>query len=425
MTNERRDLTVVDPWGEKSQMLELGERLRVMLPGGQALNPDQAMALAQYSKLADANPFRGEIYAAVIRGKLVFVDGYKLLVRWARRQCNYTDFYVEWDNERKVKEQLTANDIGFTCYILRDDQKHIVKDFVSMGATFQEAYDRVAFSASGVVTKREDMTTNNNTYNQPPKGWTWADVAKKRALKNALNLSHGAPSPSEISKESWMVDNTETIDADWQNIPEFEQDPEVKARYAKLSALTRNVVESQATMTLEQKLDQLAQNTELLRGQPENGIGEPFDETQDAAEEPVLVTEDFFDETPLSPIPDFSPPPKWYTHDQAKEAILAIAYDTESTLNLALKTLLNKDSLDQLNEIELWNMVEYVKRRALLKDTTLGSAPQRMMLIPEIKDLKEKPDTLREAGEFMHNVLRLLCSNGKTFRQLTPDAVNV
>jgi hypothetical protein len=72
----------------------------------------------------------------------------------------------------------------------------------------------------------------------PPKGWTWQQVAKKRALKNTLNLSHGAPSPREIAAESWIIGGTKTTPADWDECTP-QMLPQARERLAALTAQER------------------------------------------------------------------------------------------------------------------------------------------------------------------------------------------
>lgn len=207
--SDEKQLTTVEPasdlaeYGDRETVVGLGLRLRSMLPGGENLNNAQAMALAQYALITDTNPFRGDVYGYTDRHGFHLVEGYKALVRWARNKCPYTESYKPFP--------VADGDIGQICYILREDAREALRDFVELGATFREAYELAAVSAVGVVTKREAS-------NDPPKGWTWEQVAKKRALKNALNLSHGAPSPREIAKQSWDVEGVETSADDWQGV---------------------------------------------------------------------------------------------------------------------------------------------------------------------------------------------------------------
>ncbi|RME71831.1 MAG: hypothetical protein D6784_14590 [Chloroflexi bacterium] len=269
------DVPHVEVWGTREEVAALGKRIKAMLPGGEKLTPEQAMAMAQYAVITDANPFRGDFYGMVDRrGNFTFVEGYKLLVRWAKRICGYTERYVPLSAAEKRQMGLRDEDIAYRCHILRDDQKDTLREFIQMGATFAEAYDIVTTQAVGVVT-REDRVTRDGKPIDPPKGWTWDQVAQKRALKNALNLSHGAPSPRELAAESWKVGDTETRPEDWQDAPpEIARDPELAARYAALQAHTRQVLAENDRRSPEERAEQFQKNVSLLRG--DDGIETDF-----------------------------------------------------------------------------------------------------------------------------------------------------
>lgn len=206
-TDEQIDHSPAE-YGDRQTIATFAKRIKAMLPGGKNLTETQAMALAQYAIALDANPFRGEVYGYADRHGFHLVDGYKQLVRWARQKCAYVESYKELDN-------LAEGSIGFRCYILRDDARATLRDLVDLGASFQEAFDIAATSAVGVVTKK-DRTTKAGKESPPPTGWNWEQVARKRALKNTLNLSHGAPSPSEIAALRTQPPGTD----DWTEIAE-------------------------------------------------------------------------------------------------------------------------------------------------------------------------------------------------------------
>jgi len=229
-------------WRNREDITALANRLKAMLPG--SLSAQEALLLAQYSAAMDANPFRGEIYAYQSRGKLVLTEGYKLLVRWARRQCNFSDRY-----DRLNGGELEEGAIGFRCHILRDDARDTLKMLVEAGAPWKEAFDIVASSAVGIVTK-SDMTSKQGKPIPPPKGWTWNQVARKRALKNALNLAYGAPSPREIAAETWRIEDTLTIPDDWQDTEKLNTaEAEANALYNAKRRLAEPVEESAAEST--------------------------------------------------------------------------------------------------------------------------------------------------------------------------------
>lgn len=220
MTNQDRPDVSLTEYGSRDNVTAVANRVKSLLPGGEKLTTEQAMSVAQYAILTDANAFRGEIYPMIdSRGNFTLVDGYKLLVRWAKRQCGYS----EW-HRRMTTNELPEGDIGFRCYILRHDSRDLLQTLIKSGMKSEEALEIAATCAIGVVKQSDMVSRKSGRPIDPPKGWTWEQVAKKRALKNALNLSHGAPSPREIASESWRVGGIETQGSDWQDVtPEMPQ----------------------------------------------------------------------------------------------------------------------------------------------------------------------------------------------------------
>jgi|GEM_PF-6024599 len=195
-------------WGDREDIIALSNRLKTMMPGD--LSAQEALLLAQYSAAMDANPFRGEVYAYMSQGKLILTEGYKLLVRWARRQCQ---FYERYERITNNTDTIPEDAIAFRCRILRQDAVNDLARLTEAG--IPDAYLILTTEAVGVVRKNETWSSKYNKPIAPPKGWTWEDVARKRALKNALNRAYGAPSPREIAQETWQVEDTLTIPEDW------------------------------------------------------------------------------------------------------------------------------------------------------------------------------------------------------------------
>lgn len=228
---------------EKEELIDLGNKMKALLPGGDKLSDTQAMSVGNYASLTKANPFRGEIYGYRDKnGNLIIVDGYKLLIRWAKKISDYDEDYGE--RLPPGIEGLKDTDIGYRCTIMRHDRKKGIKEYISMGATFNEAYALIGNSAVGIVTA-------NETRNSPPKGWSWDQVARKRALKNVLNQAYAMPSIEELARLNWEVDGQETLPEDWA-APEVYQTVEEAEAHAKLAAQERKRQETVAEMSPEE-----------------------------------------------------------------------------------------------------------------------------------------------------------------------------
>jgi hypothetical protein len=234
MMKDNNSLILAD---EKDNLVELGHQVKALLPGGNKLSDNQAISIANYAALTKANPFRGEIYGYPDNnGQLVLVDGYKLLIRWAKSISDYDEDYGE--RLPVGVEGIEEGDIGYRCTIMRHDKKIAIKEYVDMGAPFREAYDLVSNKAVGIVKKSETYNFSKKKPIPSPKGWSWDEVARKRALKNVLNRAYPMPSIEQMAKMSWDVEGVETVAEDWAE-PGIYQSSEEAEAHARLAAQER------------------------------------------------------------------------------------------------------------------------------------------------------------------------------------------
>ncbi len=269
MNNENNQSLILS--GEREEMIESGHQLKSLLPGGDKLTDNQAISVANYAQLTKANPFRGEIYGYQDKnGKLVIVDGYKLLIRWGKSISDYDEDYGE--RLPTGVEGINDGDIGYRCTIMRHDRKNGIKEYMGLGATFKEAYDVVANSAVGIV-------TGNETRNAPPKGWSWDQVARKRALKNALNMAYAMPSIEELAQLNWDVDGQETVPEDWPAPDTYRSTEEAEA-HARLAAQERVRQEVVGQMTDEEKESRVAEIETATTIMRDNGDDDPLDQEE-------------------------------------------------------------------------------------------------------------------------------------------------
>jgi hypothetical protein len=237
---------------DKNTLIDLGQQVKALLPGSKNLTDNQAISVANYAALTKANPFRGEVYGYQDkRGELVIVDGYKLLVRWAKSISDYDEDYG--DRLPVGTEGIKEGDIGYRITIMRHDKKKGIREYTGMGATFKEAFDLVANKAVGIVTA-------NETKYQPPKGWSWDEVARKRALKNVLNRAYPMPSIEDLARLNWEVNGQETLPEDWAAHEVYKTDEEAE-RHAILASQERQRQDRNEAMT-DSEADELRQNIE-------------------------------------------------------------------------------------------------------------------------------------------------------------------
>lgn len=249
-------------WGDRDTVIDRAIRIKTVMPGGEKLSVPQALAAGQYAVATGLNPIRGEFYPMVdSKGRFSIVDGYKALTRWANDECHY-------DAQYRRLEPGEGEAFRIKCIIMRDDRREKLDYYLERGADFPTAFDLVTTSAVGVVKE-------NETRNDPPKGWTWEQRAEIRALKNALNRSHGMPTLAELARKSWEVAGILTKPEDWEGTEELTT-VEQRERYAEMSARTRGVQEAFRQLSPEEQQAKLADNDRLLHG--DHDEDDPFGE---------------------------------------------------------------------------------------------------------------------------------------------------
>lgn len=261
--NDKNSLILSD---EKDNLVDLGHQIKTLLPGGEKLTVNQAISLGNYATLTRANPFRGEVYGFTdFKGQLKLVDGYKLLVRWAKKIAEYDEKYSE--RLASGVEGIQEGDIGYRVTLMRYDKKSSIREYIDLGATFKEAYDLVANQAVGIVFKKETWSKTKNKPIDPPTGWSWDQVARKRALKNVLNIAYAMPSIEELARLNWEVDGQETKPQDWAKQGTYQTTGEAET-HARLTAQERERQEKVAAMNEEDLIsyrDKVESATEIMR----------------------------------------------------------------------------------------------------------------------------------------------------------------
>ena len=280
-------------WGDRDTVIATGIRIKTMLPGGDKLTIPHALAAGQYAVATGLNPFRGEFYAYTDKkGNLNIVDGYKALTRWAEDECPF-------DVQYREEELGPGEAYNEKAVIMRHDRKPQLDYYLDKGADFQTAFELVTTSAVGVVMENETKWGDGNP-KDPPKGWTWRQVAQKRALKTALNMSHGMPTVAELARKSWEVAGIMTQPEDWDGTDELKTQEE-KERLAAMQAQHREWKAEWDTASPEERQRRGKEAGRILHGDPDfEGFGDEPD--NQFAEEDVVNGEVVVHEQPKAPM---------------------------------------------------------------------------------------------------------------------------
>ena len=110
-------------YGSREEVASLAKRIKVMCPGGDKLQENEALALAQVATVTQLNPFIGEVWYIPGKGPMVGIKGARRLdLEAVQKKGGYTsmELYACDATEAGASEaQLAANDIAasFRCEI--------------------------------------------------------------------------------------------------------------------------------------------------------------------------------------------------------------------------------------------------------------------------------------------------------------------
>lgn len=180
-------------WGERSEVRELAYRIKIMLPYGNILTNEEALALAQASFLTRLNPLDGEIYflknEKTMESKGVYI-GIKGRRRKARNQlyrqsgkgANYWIEYKTLDAQAKTESGYDPNATVIIA-TLRDTAtiRQYVEIVSTLVAAKMSADDIKAIAGERPVVIGVGIVRNGENLKRPIR-----EVAQKRAERSAL-----------------------------------------------------------------------------------------------------------------------------------------------------------------------------------------------------------------------------------------------
>ena len=278
-------------YGSREEMAHLANVIKAIVPDGDQFSMSDAITTAMAAVHSDANLARGDIYA--YKGKpdrngksnLVLVDGYKLLVREAKRQEDYREFQFDLTDDERKANNVEDGDIAVWVYILRDskyqayleEMKFYKQEF---GAGLREAriesLNSNAQRALGIVKASEMWSKKWKRAIDPPKTMSWPEVAIKRGVKHAIRRAYRLPSPSEIMARRANVDGTQTEPEDWANAEQYKTEGE-RRQAAKVNAWHREHQEQFNQLSPEEQQAKFEHNVSVMRGDDDD-----FDPVEDA-----------------------------------------------------------------------------------------------------------------------------------------------
>jgi len=228
--SEEKALTKPKPapvgWGDRDEVKEIADRLRLFVPGTKKMNDQEVLAYAQLVQQTGLNPCRNELYAWDSNGDgtgdLVTQLYYGILVRWAQDQEPFNAHFT-------TTLDPDTEDITSQCQLVRQSDRKLLAELLTYGVEYREAIGLCASIGTGIITKAERWSRKYNKEITPPKGKSWPWKAEKRALVDAVRRAYGEPSTEELARQAWVVGDTLTIPSDWKMVTPEMSIPEREA----------------------------------------------------------------------------------------------------------------------------------------------------------------------------------------------------
>jgi len=140
-----QQLSAVTPWASRQDVRELGNRIKELLPGGQKMQPHEALALAQAAIAHNLDPFNGEIWFIPKQGLMAGIKGHRRAGHNQMAREGGGNYWVEFVGPLSIDElaayRIPARALAFKARIF--DSKNIstyteaVSKLIAAGAPWE------------------------------------------------------------------------------------------------------------------------------------------------------------------------------------------------------------------------------------------------------------------------------------------------
>lgn len=347
------------------------------------------------------------------RGNLNIMRHYAYEVAWAQGKEPFTPVDRVLTVEEKVARGLGEQDYAVAVTIIRRSMERDYQRRYSMvfGPLVQSGTDpkqamelakqeamETGVTAVGIVKYDEvyDAEGKLKVGTANLKGWEpGVTRAKVRATRQAIHAAYGIPTTAELAQSG--VFGKPMTD---RGLNELAQSADMSVESAQVQRRYNEIAEA----TQERDGSTLEERTNALRGEKEpDDIGDDWqngDFTEEPAEEEAFVAEG----------PSI-------TKEEALEILYTNGVGNCDEVDGLTSSLFDKPVKD-LNEVELHNLVQYVRRRRILRMEKNGAGEeltlaQRFSMIPEIVKLDDKPEDVEATLTRLKNFALKMSKAGK------------
>jgi len=262
--------------GARDEVVTLAKRMQGTVPGVKKLSWEGALTFAQYVLATRLNPWSGELQVWEDKQGLHVMEHYKVFTRWANKISPFSTLY-ELLGQDSFPFEARADDypdhirpFGVRGWLLRDDRRHVLKDYIDMGFDEMTAFKLTAVEAISLMTRSDQWNLKGNYAKFQVKTWNVEQAVKKNCLRGMIKLAYPIPTLDELAQLSHEVDGTVTIPADWMEAQDALEgtldagNQELTRRLAAMAADTRQIKADARAHTPEEAAEVLARNRALL-----------------------------------------------------------------------------------------------------------------------------------------------------------------
>lgn len=207
--------TRIAPWGDRKDIREIAERIKIMAPGARKLSQNEALALAQGAVAHGLDPFNGEIWYIPGSGLMAGIKG---LRKAARNQIDgnfWTEFDEITDPDERKRLYIPTGALAYKCF-LRDS--NTIRAYSEAWKQLQE--DSVPIEVIPDIIGSRPYTLGIGYFKKEEKSrMSPVQVAMKRAEADAIKRRFDLPFATPSEPMDVLV-----VEGEWTDVTEEEEE---------------------------------------------------------------------------------------------------------------------------------------------------------------------------------------------------------
>lgn len=217
MSDGNGQSTALAPWGSRTEVREIDERIKLMLPNADRLNQSQRMALAQASIMHGLDPFNGEIWMIPNHGLMIGIKGLRKKAHQQVKGNYWVEFSEIIDLDQRKRWGIPSDALAFEARLFDSEN---IRTFTEAVGKLLDA--KIPWEAVQKMTGSKPYTTGVGVLRGHEKTrMERVQCAMKRAEADATKRRFDVPFGIEIN-----VDTEEAIEGEWAENVDAQIEPD-------------------------------------------------------------------------------------------------------------------------------------------------------------------------------------------------------